>query len=267
MSLAAAERAVFNSGGALPRLEQQVAVITGASSGVGRSIALALATKGAHLALVGRNAGRLREVQRLCRANTSNVRSYRVDLLSNPQLRCFRRQVERDFGGVDLLIHSAGVIAFGTVAQAKLEDFDRQFRCNVRAPFALTQLLLPTLMARKGQIVFVNSTAGLVAAAGVSQYAATKHALKAIADSLREEINAHGVRVLTIYLGRTATPMQAHVHEAEGKTYSPERLIQPEQVADTVVNAIAIGREAEITDIRIRPAMKLRSAVAKGAAS
>jgi NADP-dependent 3-hydroxy acid dehydrogenase YdfG len=74
-----------------------------------------------------------------------------------------------------------------------------------------------------------------------------------LADSLREEVNAQGVRVLSVFLGRTATPMQAKVHQWEGKSYTPERLIQPEQVASVVLGALVLGPEAEITDIRICP--------------
>lgn len=108
----------------------------------------------------------------------------------------------------------------------------------------------------KGQIVFINSSAGLNARADVGQYAATKHALKAIADSLREEVNADGVRVLSMFLGRTATPMQDAVHKMEGKEYHPECLIQPEDVAAVVVNALSLPRTAEVTDIHIRPMNK-----------
>jgi NADP-dependent 3-hydroxy acid dehydrogenase YdfG len=136
---------------------------------------------------------------------------------------------------------------------ASLEDFDWQYRVNVRAPYALTQALLSAIALRQGQIAFINSTVGLNARGGVGQYAATKHALKAIADSLREEVNADGVRVLSIYPGRTASPMQASVQEIEGREYHPERLLQPEDVAAVVLNALSLPRTAEVTDINIRP--------------
>ncbi len=77
-----------------------------------------------------------------------------------------------------------------------------------------------------------------------------------MADSLREEVNAEGVRVLSVYLGRTASPMQAAVHEMEDKTYQPERLMQPEDVAEVVINALSLPRSAEVTDIHIRPMVK-----------
>jgi NAD(P)-dependent dehydrogenase (short-subunit alcohol dehydrogenase family) len=238
------------------RLRGKVAVVTGATSGVGRSIALALAGEGAEVALIGRRMAALRVVARECTTFGARAVPYAVDLLRDKEVRNLKQQVIRNFGGVDILIHSAGIIARSALSLASLADFDRQYQCNLRAPFALTQLFQSSLSNRRGQIVFINSTAGLNAAAGVSQYSATKHALKALADSFREELNPLGVRVLSVYLGRTATPMQAKVHRDEGLDYHPERLIQPEQVAESVLAALTLGREAEIMDIRIRPMQK-----------
>jgi NADP-dependent 3-hydroxy acid dehydrogenase YdfG len=138
--------------------------------------------------------------------------------------------------------------------RARLTDFDFQYATNVRAPYALTQRLLPSLMAARGQIVFINSSVGLTAKRpDIGQYAATKHALKAIADSLREEVNPKGLRVLTVYLGRTATPMQETISRQEGRAYHPETLLQPEDVASVVLNALMLPPTAEVTDISIRP--------------
>jgi NADP-dependent 3-hydroxy acid dehydrogenase YdfG len=234
----------------------QVAVVTGASSGVGSCIAQALAAKGAEMALVGRRVDALRSVAERCGQFGVKARCYQVDLLAEPEIPALKERLLKDFDGVDILIHSAGVITLSSITGASLHDFDRQYRCNLRAPFALTQALLTSLISRQGQVVFLNSTAGLQAVNGVSQYAATKHALKAVADSLRDEVNGLGVRVLSVFLGRTATPMQARVHETEGRDYHPEELIQPEQVATIVANALALGREAEITEIRVRPMRK-----------
>jgi short-subunit dehydrogenase len=139
---------------------------------------------------------------------------------------------------------------------APVEDFDQQYRINVRAPYVLTQALLPMLRSRPGQIVFINSSVGLRAKANVGQYAATKHALKAIADSLRDEVNKEGIRVLSVFLGRTATPMQAAIHEMEGRAYHAERLMQSDDVAAMVINALNLPRSAEVTDISIRPLRK-----------
>lgn len=237
-------------------LSGKVAVVTGASSGVGQSIALALADAGADLVLPGRRIGLLRSVARKCSDSGVRTDCFKVDLLSEAGIGDLQKQVTETFGGVDILIHSAGVIARSGISRASSKEFDREYQTNVRAPFVLTRVFLSTLTKRKGHVVFINSTLGLVGAARMSQYAASKHALKGLADSLREEVNPKGVRVLSIFLGRTATPMQAKVHKWEGKPYRPERLIQPRQVASILVSALVLGSEAEVTDIRIRPTAK-----------
>jgi len=237
-------------------LSGKVAVVTGATSGVGLSIALALAAAGADLALVGRRAGALRAAA--SKSTRFGVRTfcYQVDLLKQSEIKSLRQKLRRNLGGVDILVHCAGAIARSEVGNASLKDFDRQYQVNVRAPFALTQLFLPTLTERKGQIVFINSSLGLAGAPTMSQYSATKHALKALADSLRGEVNSKGVRVLSVYPGQTATPMQAKLHKLQNKRYTPERLIQPRQIAATVIAALVAGGEAEITDIHVRPTIK-----------
>ena len=239
---------------------KKVAVVTGASSGVGQAIALALARDGASLALVGRDLKTLHAVAGRAPAAARRIKCYVADLLQDDDLPPLRDRILKDFRGVDLLVHSAGVFAMGRVESAPLDEFDRQYRCNVRAPFALTQLLLPSLLRRCGQVVFLNSTAGLNAAAGVSQYAATQHALKAVADSLRQEVNSRGVRVLSVFLGRTATPMQAAICKLEGRPYDPRQFIQPDDVASAVLNTVALPRTTEIVDIVLRPMKKLPGA-------
>jgi len=154
-------------------------------------------------------------------------------------LQPLMQHLERGAGRLDVLIHCAGVIQQDPMERARLTDFDFQYATNVRAPYALTQRLLPLLMAARGQIVFINSSVGLTAKRpDIGQYAATKHALKAIADSLREEVNPKGLRVLTVYLGRTATPMQETISRQEGRAYHPETLLQPEDVASVVLNCL-----------------------------
>lgn len=235
----------------------QVAVIIGASGGVGEAIALALATQGAELFLVGRKSEALKAVAERAQSTSPRVLSHQADLMQEREVRDLAVRLTEEFKQIDILVHSAGAISPGRIDHAPVEDLDRQYRVNVRAPYLLTQALLPMLKSCQGQIVFINSSVGLTARAGVGQYAATKHALKAMADSLRDEVNAEGLRVLSVYLGRTATRMQAEVHEREGRVYRPDRLIHPQDVAAVVVNALGLSRTAEVTDIQIRPLKKL----------
>jgi len=237
-------------------LSGQVALITGASSGIGKAIALALANEGMHLCLVGRNKQALDQVARHAQIADVRVMCCPTDLTREEDIRnmgkCFRDHFQR----LDVLVHSAGIIARGDHADAAVEDFDAQWQTNVRAPYLVTQLLLPWLRINQGQVVFINSSVGISARAGIGQYAATKHAVKAIADSLRDEVNRDGIRILSIFLGRTATPMQEEVHRLEGKRYRPECLLQPEDVAGTVLATLHLPRTAEVTDIHLRPMQK-----------
>jgi NADP-dependent 3-hydroxy acid dehydrogenase YdfG len=234
----------------------QVALLTGAGSGIGKAIALALAAQGATLWLVGRVREKLEAVAETARRTASDVRCIQIDLARDADVVDMAERLRHEIGYVDLLVHCAGEIKLGPLESAAIADLDLQYRINVRAPYLVTQLLLPMLRSRRGQIVFVNSSAGQVAGANASQYAATKHGLRAIADSLRQEINVDGIRVLSVYPGRTASPMQAAVHAMEGKEYHPDQLMQPEDVAAMIVSALSLPRSAEVTDIHIRPLRK-----------
>ena len=237
-------------------LTDRVAVITGASSGIGRAIALALADKGAQVCIVGRNQETLRAVARCAGKSFENFHMFKSDLDKDDDIKNLVTNLQNEFSGIDILIHSAGIISFGRTDHASIEDFDRQYRINVRAPYLLIQAFLPALRKRSGQIVFINSSAGLTAKAGLGQYAATKYALKAVADSLREEVNEEGIRIVSIYPGRTASPMQAAIHAMENKVYQPGHLMQPEDVASFVIHALNLPRTAEVTDVSIRPMRK-----------
>jgi NAD(P)-dependent dehydrogenase (short-subunit alcohol dehydrogenase family) len=238
------------------RLAGRVAVVTGASSGIGRAIALALSRQGMQLCIVGRDAARLADTVAAAQ-QFSKVTSFQIDLTEEDGLKPLGLYLQREAGRLDVLIHSAGVFHQDSTDSARIEDLDAQYATNVRAPYLLTQRLLPLLTTTRGQIVFINSSVALSAKRpGVGQYSATKHALKAIADTLREEANPRGIRVLTVYLGRTATPMQEAVCRQEGRAYRPEMLVQPEDVASMVVQALMLPSSAEVTDISIRPTIK-----------
>lgn len=237
-------------------LQGQVAVVTGASSGIGQAIALALAAQGARLCLVGRRRQTLDPVVAAAGAGAKHL-CYQADLASADAVAALIGEIQRDVPAVDILVHGAAIISLGALETATPAQLDEHYRINLRAPYVLTQGLLAHLKRRPGQILFLNSSAGLAARAGVGQYAASKHALKAMADSLREEVNPAGVRVLSLFLGRTASPMQAGLHALEGKPYQPERLMQPEDVAAVALHCLALPRTVEVTDVSMRPLQKL----------
>ncbi len=233
-----------------------VAVVTGSSSGIGRAVARALAAEGMSLCLTGRDAGRLQDGAREIAARAAQVIVHQADLSSDEGLRGLAVRVRTDLGRLDVLVHAAGVLHLGDVEAAGWDDLDEQYRVNLRAPFLLTKAFLPMLKQSSGQVVFVNSTAGLVAGAENALYAATKHALRALARSFRDHVNQYGIRVLSVFPGRTATPMQEAVHRFEGRRYEPAGLLQPSDIAEVIVTALALPRTAEVTDIVVRPMNK-----------
>ena len=234
--------------------EGRTALVTGASGGIGGAIASALATRGATVGLVSRRKGKLEQLARSLPAGRHPV--FPIDLTSDIAVRTLVRAFLRDLGRIDFLVHSNGYYTTGLLEEASLRDFDRLWAANVRSPFLLTQLLTPALREVQGQIVFVCSSVARYTRPGVGQFAATQHALHALAETVRSELNDDGVRVLSIYPGRTATDRMRRIFAREGRTYEPERLLQPEDVAHVVSESLALPRTAEVTDIMIRPAIK-----------
>jgi len=232
-------------------VEGGAALVTGAGGGIGGAIVTELASRGVAVGLVGRRQAPLVRVAKTLGGSRHFV--YEADLASDADVRATASSFVDRFGRLDLLVHSDGTHCTGLLEHADVHEFDRLWSTNVRSPFLLTQLLLPALRASFGQIVFINSSVGLRAPSGVGQFSATQHALRALADTLRAELNPEGIRVLSVFPGRTATERQRKIFRDEGRQYSPEKLLQPEDIATVVVDALALPRTAEVTDIQVRP--------------
>ena len=222
-------------------------VLTGASSGIGAALAMALVAAGATVYTATTRAARLSSLE------AAGIRGFRADLGDAPSLEEWINHLKTSIDRLHALIHCAAVICLGTIEDSPVNDLERQFAVNVRAPYRLTQALMPLLEMDQGQVIFVNSSAGVNARANTGQYSATKFALRAIADALRGEVNQRGIRVMTIYPGRTATPMQQAVFAAEDKEWNPSALLQPSDVAATILQTMCLPHTAEVTDLHIRP--------------
>ncbi|MBP2705281.1 SDR family oxidoreductase [Microbispora sp. RL4-1S] len=222
--------------------ERPTALVTGASRGVGAAVARALAPTH-DLFLGGRDGTAL---DALC-AELPGARPWAVELIG---------VIEEDVEGIDrldLLVHSAGVARIGPLADTSVDVWRRTMEVNVIAVAELTRLLLPALRVARGHVVLVNSGAGQRANPDWGAYAASKFALRAYADVLREEESAHGVRVTTVYPGRIDTDMQRDVREQEGGPYEPHRYLRAESVASAVMTAVTATPDAHITEITVRP--------------
>ncbi len=223
-------------------------LITGAGSGIGAAVTRRLHERGDEVWLLARDAGRARQL-----ADAHPGAATLVGDLAEPARLSWAFGHQAVPGRLDGLLHVAGVVDLGGVGELTPKVWQHTLNANLVAPAELTRLLLPHLRLARGHVVFVNSGAGLAANADWSAYAASKHGLKALADALRKEEHGNGVRVTTVYPGRTATPMQEKVHQQEGKEYDPARWIDPESVATSVLTAIDLPRDAEITDLRVSP--------------
>lgn len=219
-------------------------LVTGAGSGIGAVVAARLLERGDEVHVVARSEERAVELAE----QLPGVRTLVADL-ARPEAVEVLRLPDR----LDSVVHAAGVVRLGTVAELSVQDWTDQVQVNLVAPAALTRVALPALRAAAGTVVLVNSGAGLFAHPQWSAYAAGKHGLRALADALRAEEAAHGVRVTSIYPGRTATPMQEQVHAQEGKEYDPADWIRPETVADAVLHVLDLPGDATVPDLTIKP--------------
>jgi NADP-dependent 3-hydroxy acid dehydrogenase YdfG len=154
---------------------------------------------------------------------------------------------------LDGVIHNAGIAHIAPVADQTLEWWEQTLTINVTAPAELTRVLLPALRAAHGHVVFVNSGAGITSGPKWSSYAASKHALKALADSLRGEEQPNGVRVTSVYPSHFDTDMQRRVREQYDAAYDRDRATSPESIAKTIVDLFHTPEDMVINELRIEP--------------
>jgi len=221
-------------------------LVTGAGSGIGAVLAERLLERGDSLVLLARSPERAHDL----RADLPEATVLVADLADASAVEAVADQLPAQ---LDSVVHAAGVVDLGPVGELSTEAWQSQLAVNLVAPAILTRLCLPAVRAARGTVVFVNSGAGLVAHPQWSAYAASKFGLRALADSLRAEEQPSGVRVTTVYPGRTATPMQQKVHRQEGKDYDASAWIDPTTVADAILRVLDLPDDATLTELAIRP--------------
>jgi NADP-dependent 3-hydroxy acid dehydrogenase YdfG len=224
-------------------------IITGASSGIGAAIAACLSAAGAELIVVGRSRTRLK---RVAQEGPAPIQQIVVDFERPTALAVALRKLRADSTMFDGLIHCAGSYDGAHVASTSSRDLARMMRVNVEAPIFLT-LGLRERLSPESDVIFINSSVVQRVAIDAACYAATKHALRSLADSLRQEVNASGTRVVSLFPGRTATPMQEKVMREERKRYEPSELIQPSDIGSLVLTLLTLPRTIEVTEVFMRP--------------
>jgi NADP-dependent 3-hydroxy acid dehydrogenase YdfG len=216
------------------------ALITGASRGIGSAVATALAPTHT-LLLAGRPSARLDAVAKRLGATT-----FPLDLADTDAIHANAGSIT----ALDVLVHNAGVSMPAHVGESTIDQWRTTLEVNVVGAVALTLALLPVLRHSKGQVLFVNSGSGRKVSPGMASYSASKFALRAFADSLRDDETA--LRVTTVYPGRVDTDMQRELVAFEGGDYDPARFLRPETVAEVVAGVVATPPDGHVHEVVIR---------------
>ena len=217
-----------------------VAVITGATRGIGRAIAAELG-RTHHIVVGGRNADAVAAVVSELPSAEPYVADLAVDELPPLPAR------------IDVLVHSAGVEEGGTVADTERSVWEHVFAVNLFAVVGLTRAALPAVRAAHGIVITVNSGSGFRSSAGGGVYAASKFALRALTDALREEERANGVRVSSVHPGRTDSDMQRALTAKLGEEYDTDYFLAPEDVAAAVRTVVDLPERGTIEMLSVRP--------------
>lgn len=232
-------------------IPNKIAIITGAGSGIGRAIAISLYSD-YHLILVGRNITKLKAVALDIEKRGGSTSYRKVDITKDISISDFVYFFRKEYDHLDVLIHSAGIIRLGEIEKSPITDFDLQYQTNLRAPYLLTQKFLSYLKKSRGQIVFINSSAIGHIKPNTASYTATKAGLKVIADTLRLEVKKDGIRVISIFPGRTDTPMQKFIFQKENRQYDKSKLLTPNTIASHVKRFLSYPKTKEVPDRFIR---------------
>jgi NADP-dependent 3-hydroxy acid dehydrogenase YdfG len=240
-------------------LENRIALVTGASSGIGEATALAFAKAGAKVAIAARRRDRLEALAANIRAENSDALVIGADFASEAEAQAAVREAEDHFGRVDILVNNAGVMYLEPVAEADLSRWRQMFEVNVLGLIAASQAVLPAMRHRRdGHIVNISSTAGRIASAMGAGYSATKFAVVAFSEALRKEVYSDNIRVTVIEPGLVDTELREHVaHPGAQKSVkdwaNSVRQLKSEDIARTILFAVSQPSHVNINEILIRP--------------
>lgn len=237
-------------------IRDKVAVVTGASKGIGRQTALALAAAGADLAISARSSELLETLANEIKNTGRKAFIFSGDMSKEPDIQNFIKQTVDYFGRIDILVNNAGVGHFYPVAGMPTEIWDEMFNLNVRGTFIATREALPYLR-KSGEAVVVNvvSLAGKNAFVNGGGYAATKHAVLGFSRCLMLEERKNGIRVLAICPGSVDTHFFQDQQGPEENKMKPnlEKVLKPGDIADTILHMIRMPQRAMISEVDIRP--------------
>jgi len=245
-------------------LSGKTALVTGASSGIGRAAAVALAAAGAQVALVARRADRLSGLAAQIEADGGKALARPADVTDEQDAARAVEDTVAHFGGLSILVNAAGMTQTGKVENGDLTDWRYVFELNFWASFYTSRAAIPALKVGGGDIVNISSTAGRRAVgATFGPYAASKFALTAFNESLRAEVTLAGIRVSIIEPGATATEIHEHIKDDRVREFTRDHVqkdgaMQPEDVAAAIVFAVSLPPRVNVSQLVIRPSVDAR---------
>lgn len=225
----------------------------------GKATAIALATEGAQVAIAARRAERLNDLAELIQASGSSAVPIVTDITDQAQAHNLIQKTQATFGRVDILVNSAGIALLGEIDGGNPTDWQRMINLNVLGLMYATHAVLPVLKAQEsGHVVNISSVAGRIARAGVGVYNASKWAVNAFSEALRQEVYQHNIRVTIIEPGLVETEIFDHETNPIAKQQTLERLqsirpLQSEDIARAIVYAITQPSHVNVNEILIRP--------------
>jgi NADP-dependent 3-hydroxy acid dehydrogenase YdfG len=246
------------------RLDGTVALVTGASSGIGAASARALAAEGAAVALAARRKDRLDEIAAAIGGAGGRALVLETDVTRQEQAIAAVEQTVADLGRLDTVVNNAGVMLLGPIVDAPVDEWDRMVALNVQGLLYVAHAALPHLLAaaeegprRVSDLVNVSSVAGRVARLGSGVYNLTKHGVGAFSESLRQEVSRRHVRVSLVEPGATSTELATHlrpeIREQSMQRFAGIERLEADDIADTVVYIVTRPRHVAINEILVRP--------------
>jgi NADP-dependent 3-hydroxy acid dehydrogenase YdfG len=246
------------------RLDQTVALVTGASSGIGAATAVALAAEGAAVAMTARRQDRLESVAEKVSGTGGTALVLEADVGDADQARGVVEQTVAELGRLDTLVNNAGVMLLGPVLGAPLEEWEEMVRVNLMGLLYCAHAAVPHLLRAAenaprevADMVNISSTAGRVARTGSGVYNATKHGVVAFSESLRQEVTARHVRVSVVEPGGVATELQGHnrpeIREQINARFTKMKVLDAEDIADVITYIVTRPRHVAVNELLVRP--------------
>lgn len=233
------------------KLENQVAVITGAGRGIGRAVAERFAGEGAATVLAARSAAELETVAKQIVAAGGRAVAVPTDVRDEPSLAALATRARADFGRIDILVTAAGVASFGPVSDLTSADWDATIAVNLRGAVLACRAVLPAMQARRrGTIINIGSVVTSRTLAGSAAYTASKYGLLGFSRVLAEEMRPHGVRVGVLSAGATDTPLWDGIPGAPDRA----RMLKATEVAEAALLMAALGPNVALEEMTLLPA-------------